>query len=394
MIPYCLNIHPGETASDVCTAIDAYTCAVKRALSPDTPYPVGLRLSAAATAELSEPSGEKLAEFARFLDARQLVVTGINGFPYGTFHHHAVKTNVYSPDWSTRERLDYTLYLASILSALQPHDTLGSISTVPLAYKAPAPTEAKRLAYTRQCLLVALHLNTLLREEGAEICLAVEPEPDCLLEDTTDFLAWYEDELLVEGRVWLTRSKRFTEAEAEALIRRHIGICFDTCHFAVGFEEPLSALQRLERAGVRIARIQLSAAIQTTIHAASLHALEAFVEPVYLHQTRVRDRHGRITYLPDLTQATLRQAAVMEGCALRTHFHVPLFWAGDDLLQTTRTQLNAAFFRHIKQHAYPLEIETYTFSVLPTALRAEGVVPHLIKETQWALAQLESISPQ
>ena len=394
MIPYCLNIHPGETTTEVCAALDDYACAVKRALSPDTPYPVGLRLAAAATAELTEPSGEKLAAFARFLDARHLVVTGINGFPYGAFHHHAVKTNVYSPDWSTRERLDYTLRLASSLSVLLPQGALGSISTVPLAYKTPAPTEAKRLAYTRQCLLMALHLNTLLREEGAEICLAIEPEPDCLLEDTTDFLAWYEDELLVEGRAWLTRSKRFTESEAEALIRRHIGICFDTCHFAVGFEDPLTALQRLERAGVRIARIQLSAAIQTTIHAASLQALEPFVEPVYLHQTRIRDHHGRITYLPDLTHETLRHAATMEGCALRTHFHVPLFWEGDGVLQTTRTHLDAAFFRHVKQQAYPLEIETYTFSVLPASLRTEGIVPHLIQETQWALAQLESIPLQ
>jgi len=95
-----------------------------------------------------------------------------------------------------------------------------------------------------------------------------------------------------------------------------------------------------------------------------------------------------------LTQETLRHAAPLEGSALRTHFHVPLFWEGDGLLQTSRTQLDTAFFRHIKQHAYPLEIETYTFSVLPSSLRTEGVVPHLIKETQWALAQLESITPQ
>ena len=72
------------------------------------------------------------------------------------------------------------------------------------------------------------------------------------------------------------------------LLRRHVGLCLDTCHFAVEFEDPLTALIRFESACIRVARVQLSAAIRTVVGDASLarladfHARNAAVAPAML----------------------------------------------------------------------------------------------------------------
>ena len=114
-IPYCLNIHPGESLPEVCASIRRHALAVKARVAPDAPYPLGLRLSAAAAEELASPAA--LEMFRDLLGDNGLFVTGINGFPYGAFHHTAVKTSVYRPDWFTPERLNYTGRLATLLAS-------------------------------------------------------------------------------------------------------------------------------------------------------------------------------------------------------------------------------------------------------------------------------------
>jgi hypothetical protein len=388
-IPYCLNIHPGEDLASVREAIATHALAVKARVAPDAPYPLGLRLSAAAAEELSD-SPDALGAFADLLRSHTLFVDGINGFPYGTFHGTPVKTAVYSPDWSTPERLAYTGRLAKIIAALLPDGHTGTLSTVPLGYKTPdaETSERKTTVCARQLAVMAEFLDLLRKESGREIVLALEPEPDCVLENTDDAIAWYEDILLFEGIRWLSANKRRTRDEAEALLRRHIGLCLDTCHFAVAFEAPLTALIRFESTGIRVARIQLSAAIRTTVSDDALRRLHAFIDPVYLHQTKIRLPRGRIASLPDLTEATLEAARTHAGCELRTHFHVPLFYDGDDVLGSTNTELTPNFFTHVHARDYPLEIETYTFNVLPPALRAADVVDSLVQEHAWVAEKL------
>jgi hypothetical protein len=406
-IPYCLNIHPGESLAAIREAIESHALAVKARVAPDAPYPLGLRLSAAAAGELAA-SPAALDAFAGLLARHDLFVTGINGFPYGAFHNTAVKTAVYTPDWSTPERQTYTGRLAAILAALLPEGRTGNISTVPLGYRGSSKVlkfESSKVEKARNCrsgslppetsdrppaqvcarqlAVTALFLDTLLRETGREIVLALEPEPDCLLETTDDAVAWFEDEFLFEGVRWLSASKRRTRDAAEALLRRHIGLCLDTCHFAVAFEDPLTALVRFESACIRVACVQLSAAVRATVSDDSLNRLRAFIDPVYLHQTKIRLPRGRIASLPDLTETTLETARAHSGCELRTHFHVPLFWDGDDALGTTNIDLTPEFFAHVQAHGYPLETETYTFGVLPPALRAPDVVDNLVREHEW-----------
>jgi len=394
-IPYCLNIHPGEELSAVREAIGRYAFAVKARVSPTAPYPLGLRLAASAATTLADPA--ELESFRNLLAEGDVFVTCINGFPYGTFHNTAVKTAVYRPDWSTPERLNYTARLATILASLLPESQTGNISTVPLGYKgrvtegggqkSEVESRGSSVLFPRQIAVMAEFLHDLKLRTGREVVLALEPEPDCLLEDTNDVIAWFEDELLHEGMRWLSSNKRRTPEEAETLLRTYVGLCLDTCHFAVAFEDPLTALIRFESAGIRVARIQLSAAIRTTVGDDSLARLADFIDPVYLHQTKIRLPRGRILALPDLTKETLKTARGHAGCELRTHFHVPLFYEGDAVLGSTHTDLTPEFFAHAVAHAYPLEIETYTFDVLPPAIRPSDMVESLVKETRWAEAR-------
>ena len=393
-IPYCLNIHPGESLADTRTAIERHALAVKARVSPDAPYPLGLRLAATAAKELAEPAA--LESFRDLLARNGLFVTGINGFPYGTFHNAAVKTAVYQPDWSTPERLNYSGRLAAILAALLPEGQTGNISTVPLAYKgsgsrgrSPSNDNASAPSVcVRSLAVMAEFLHDLKLSTGREIVLALEPEPDCLLEDTQEVIAWFEDELLAEGKRWLTFQGRRTPEEAEMLLRTYVGLCLDTCHFAVEFEDPLIALIRFESACIRVARIQLSAAIRTTVTEESLARLADFIDPVYLHQTKIRLPRGRVLSLPDLTRETLAAARPHAGCELRTHFHVPLFYEGDGVLGSTHIDLTPEFFAHVQAHGYPLEIETYTFNVLPAAVRPADVVDSLVAEHEWVMRRL------
>ncbi len=391
MISYCLNIHPGESLAAVCHAITHHATAVKAQLAPDAPYPLGLRLAASAAAELDQNS-HALEEFASLMSDNDFYVTEVNGFPYGTFHGSRVKSSVYQPDWTTSERSNYTMQIARVLSQLMKPGERGSISTVPLGYKqltpsgAPGNHTAPPLAASRQAVesarrlaRLALKLSELEQQSGRTIAVAIEPEPDCLLEYSHEVIEWFDTIMLRHGASELTTAG-MAPSKAEALLRRHLTLCFDTCHFAVNFEEPLIALRKLEAAGITISRIQLSAALQTVISPESLQHLQPFIDPVYLHQTRIRLPDKTLITMPDLLEEQLAAAAQYQGCELRTHFHTPLYFTGNDTLQSTAQELTPEFMRHVKHKGYPLEVETYTFDVLPPELRSSSVVDNIIRE--------------
>ena len=368
LIPYCLNIHPGETLEDIRTAITRHALRVKESVAPDANYPLGLRLSAQSVIELSE--ADNLAFFKEFLLSKNCYTTGINGFPYGTFHNTAVKEAVYQPDWSSKARLNYTMKLCSILAELLPSKTDGSVTTVPLGYKVGSDAESEH-AFIDHIVRCADFLKMLYENTGKRVALALEPEPDCVIETGSEIITWFE-------RIY----------DAAAFVRDYVGICLDTCHAAVEFETPLETILRLETAQINIERIQLSSAISTTISPEALNVMSAFIDPVYLHQTRIRTADGNIQKYPDLTVEALADAKRYTGDTLRTHFHVPLFFDGTTLLQSTHDDLNAEFFQHVQSRGYPMEIETYTFNVLPRAIKPTDIIDSLVMEHEWVASRL------
>jgi sugar phosphate isomerase/epimerase len=389
-LTYCTNIHPGNGWSEVEANIRRFGPALKRRLSPARPFGLGLRLSARDARELLEAS--RLSDFRAFLDAEGLYVALINGFPHGSFHRTAVKADVYAPDWRDDERVRYTLDLVRILGALLPDGLDGGVSTAPLSYKPwVARLDAQSsTTFVSNVVRIADALVRLRKEHRKLVHLDIEPEPDCLIERSDELVDFFVQHLLPEGGPVLAASLGCSVEEACAHLREHVRICFDCCHFAVEFEDPGAALERLETAGIKVGRVQLSSALTVTFPeddaAAAMvtERLQRFADSTYLHQVIERRNGHELRHFADLDEA-LRAGRPSAGVEWRIHFHVPLFAASYDGLGSTqeyvRTILTTAAQTRFTGH---FEIETYTWEVLPAGLKID-LLESIGREYEWVL---------
>jgi sugar phosphate isomerase/epimerase len=381
-LTYCLNVHPGETWPENFATLRTTLLAVRDLVSPGQPFGLGLRLSAAAADALDDPA--PIAELSQFLRSENLYVFTINGFPYGRFHGGPVKENVYAPDWRSAQRRDYTNRLADILAALLPAGQYGSISTVPCSWnpwlQSPADIDAILENLTdcvAHCALIA----------DRNISLALEPEPGCFIETTSETIRFFKDHLFTRGADLLAAKKGCSTHFARDLIRIHLGVCLDTCHVALQFEDPAESLRRYESEGIRVPKIQISSALRTGASAASLDALRPFVEPVYLHQVKAQTTDGEILSWVDLPQALAALPATVAR-DVRVHFHVPLHFTGAGPLDSTGGLLTREFLTDISRDPLThLEIETYTWDVLPPLLRPTTIEQSIAAEFHWLRRQ-------
>ncbi|MCC6848948.1 MAG: metabolite traffic protein EboE [Deltaproteobacteria bacterium] len=392
-LTYCTNVHPGETWPEVRENLASHVAAVKRILAPDGPFGVGLRLSAAAAEALAAPAAR--AELGAWLAAEGMYVFTINGFPYGAFHGARVKERVYEPDWRDARRVAYSGRLATLLAALLPedHGGYGSVSSVPGAFRPNAAGAAARAAVAEGLLRHAAHLAALESETGRCVRLALEPEPWCLLETVEDAVEFFHAHLwTAAAAIRLAAHTGRTPAACAGLLRRHLGLCFDACHMAVGFAEPEAALARLRAAEIDLVKVQVSAGMAATLggdgDATTRAALAAFADDVYLHQ--VVERRGgalrRFVDLPDALAAALGDRSLREW---RVHFHVPLFREDLGALRSTQPW-TAALLRRLAADGYAghLEVETYTWDVLPARFRDEPVAAAVARELRWTMDRL------
>ncbi len=391
-LAYCLNVHPGRTWAESFEAIRTHALRVRdEVCGSGKSFGLGLRLGRDSADQLVTPG--TMTQFKSFLDDQNLYVFTINGFPYGEFHGRAVKEDAYRPDWRMRERLEYTNLLADILADLLPEGVSGSISTVPGSYK-PWITCAEDVDTIAEMLAEAAgYLAGIHSRTGKDICLAIEPEPDCLIETTDELLTFFGGALAEIGGAHLAGLDGISEAEAARILQRHIGICFDTSHQAVEFEDLSSSLGRLRAAGVRIGKVQLSSALRLIPTQEALSQLGSFVDEVYLHQVKVCSAGGPRRSFSDLDEAIKRCAKADEvGDEWRVHFHVPLFLEQFGELQSTSSLLMGDFAEAIGGGAIEhLEIETYTFDCLPDGVCTKDVAESIVREYRWVL---DSLLPQ
>ncbi len=364
-LTYCLNVHPGESWQKNLDAIKTYTLPIRNRVAPKQSFGLGLRLSAAAAAAIDDP--RRIEEFKAFLEKNNLYVFTINGFPYGGFHNTSVKENVYRPDWSAPERVEYTQRLARILSSLLPEGVPGSINTVPVTY-APWATEDVLAAAVGHLGSTASFLREIEEKTGKEIILALEPEPDCFLQTIDEVLAFFAGPL---------SSIPFAD--------QYIGICLDASHQAVQFEDPADDIERLSAAGVRIGKIHLSAALSLDPTPENIRRLKDFADDVYLHQVRGTAPGGiPAAAFGDLPEA-IGTGSISGEREWRIHFHVPLFMEECGGLQSTAGLLTGKAAELMRGGASPhLEIETYTWSVLPDAGQID-IVDGIVEEITWVL---------
>jgi hypothetical protein len=388
-LTYCSNIHPGEQWDEHFKILQANLPIIRHALAPDEPFALGLRLANDASIELSNP--DRLQEFESWLEANNLYVFTMNGFPYGGFHNTRVKDDVHTPDWTTTERTEYTKRLFSILAQLVPAGMDGGVSTSPLSYrfwwKSDAEIENTMQIATQNIIQVADQLIEIKRETGKLLHLDIEPEPDGLLENSVEFVGWYRDHLLPMGVPYLQEKYSYSAPQAKAAILDHIRLCFDVCHVAVAYEDPTEVLNRLDTVGIKVGKIQISSAVKIDFSNATeekIAAIQSFNEPVYLHQVVAKDQDGTQRKYPDLPEA-LADFDATKANEWRVHFHVPLFTetygalgsTQDDIIKTLAIQKQTPFTHH-------LEVETYTWAVLPAEFQ-KPLSESIVRELNWVL---------
>jgi hypothetical protein len=390
-LTYCSNIHPGETWSDHFMKLKESIPVIKKKISPVEPFGIGLRLANTASLELRKQ--EALEEFKNWLADNDCYVFTMNGFPYGGFHNTVVKDKVHAPDWLSSDRVAYTIRLAQILAALLPEGADGGISTSPLSYKFwhKQDTLANTFeAATLNLLQVVDQLITIKRVTGKLIHIDIEPEPDGLLGNGKEFLQWYIQYLLPLGTQYIQDRYDINEDEASSMIREHIQLCYDVCHFAVCYEDHAHILEQTRSLGIKTGKIQISAALKSPLPENTderknyIDAFRKFNEPVYLHQVIANNKNGKLLSYPDLDVA-LDDAFNPDVTEWRAHYHVPLFIKSYGVLESTQADIEKVLSIHDRNMVtFHLEVETYTWEVLPEDMRLP-LNESIIREMQWVL---------
>jgi hypothetical protein len=394
-LTYCSNIHSGETWADHFYALKSNFPGIKAKLSPDLPMGLGLRLSNIASLELIKE--QNLAAFKEWLTETGAYVFTMNGFPYGEFHQTRVKDQVHAPDWTTTDRLNYTLRLFEILSELIPDGMDGGISTSPLSYKywfeTPEDLELAKKSATDNVLKIAEYLIAISSTTGKSLHLDIEPEPDGLLENGPEFIDWFENYLLPAGIPVFAERYAVSDEESAMLIKAHICLCYDVCHFAIGYEPHADVVNVLNEKGIKIGKIQISAALKAMMEkdpgarSATAAAFSKFNEPVYLHQVVAKTQGNSLLRYRDLPEA-LADADNTSVVEWRAHFHVPVFEKSFGMLESTQDDIVEVLGIHVNNHVTKhLEVETYTWEVLSEELKAP-IQQSVIRELEWVLNRL------
>ncbi len=392
-LTYCSNIHPGVSWEDHFRELKENLPYVRQQVAGNGPMAIGLRCANEASLELAQPA--RLREFRQWLDDNGLYIFCINGFPYGSFHGSVVKDQVHSPDWTRSERVAYTKRLFEILAALLPEGTHGGVSTPPLSYRHWWPAEGELQdavgRATANILDIVAFLIELEADTGRFLHLDIEPEPDGILDNGRDFFEWYEKQLIPAAVSYLGEKKGYGEEESGNAVRRYVQLCYDVCHFAVSYESPGQVMQKLRETGIRVGRLQVSSALRVDLSdrkEEKLVALAAFNEPVYLHQVVARRADHSLLHYTDLDKALADD--ISEHVEWRIHFHVPLFLETYGLLNSTQPDITEVLAIQ-KDEAFTdyLEVETYTWGVLPTPLQMP-VSDSIVRELNWVKQQLET----
>lgn len=373
MISYCTNIYPAESWEDTFQALKTGVPSIRRHLedlhSPvlHAPLGVGLRLSRIAADQLLASPGE-LDRFRSWLKDEHAVVQTLNGFPYGNFHGERIKENVFKPDWTTHERFEYTCKLVEILTRLS-HDTSLplSVSTLPGSHQWFRADEERIFARLEALCGV---MDRLYRETGRLVTVGLEPEPMGHFDNTYGTIHFFQR--------MLNASRR------PELIEKHLGVTYDTCHFAVMGENPGFTLPAWEENGISVVKIQFSNALELPVSSwEDLSVLAPFTEQVYFHQTTVMPpppRDGSFLLdaapllfpdLPDALNWAEQHTNQLPGSIWRVHYHIPLGARPMFPLHNTESfnREVAEYMKSTSDFNPILEVETYTWTVLPASLK-------------------------
>jgi hypothetical protein len=189
----------------------------------------------------------------------------------------------------------------------------------------------------------------------------------------------------------LVTATGLNKSQAEAAVRKHLGMVYDICHQAVEYEDIGASLKKLADNGIPVFKLQEAAALRVpNVTKATVDAMRPFAETVYLTQT-IEKTDGKLNRYLNLEDAF---AAFDANPKLkrewRTHVHVPVFLDKiGEHFETTRFAIEDALKFHKKNKLSPqLEIETYTWDVLPDSMKTGSIVDYVQRELDWVKGQL------
>jgi sugar phosphate isomerase/epimerase len=388
-LTYSTLVHPADDWDQIWHSLNTYVPKVRDRFAGKNRFGVSLRLSAKSAETLVNSKTER-DKLKKFLDDQNMYLYTVNAFVYGHFKGELVKEQVYEPDWRSEERTQYTMNVATIVADIAPADVLPSIQTCPLGFKPRVTGPEVVQAYTDNVLRVTKHLIELEAKTGVTVTLGLEPEPYCFLETTDETVDYFKNHLYSGASVEkLAKTARIPIAEAMSALRRHVGIVYDICHLAVEYEDITESLQKLVDAGVPIVKLQEAAALHIPeVTQKVVDTLKRYSKTIYLTQT-IEKRDGKLTKYLNLEDAFAAWEKNPGPREWRTHIHVPVFL--DDLgeFRTTRFAIaDALKFHKQKPLSRQLEIETYTWDMLPDSLKTGDIVEYVCRELDWVRGQL------
>ena len=388
-LTYSTLVHPGDDWEQMWQSLTTYVPKVKARIAGNRRFGVSLRLSANSAHTLATSAAER-EKLKKFLGDNNMYLYTVNAFPYGAFKGTLVKEQVYEPDWRSEERTRYTINVADVLADVCAPDIAPSIQSAPLGFKPRVTGDDVVASFTEHVLRVVAHLVELEARTGRTVQLALEPEPFCFLETTDETVDYFTGHLYSGAAAEeLARLARMPIAEAHGALRRHIGVVFDICHQAVEYEDIAASLQKLVDAGIPIFKLQEAAALHVPeVTQAVVDTLKRYAKTIYLTQTMER-RDGRINRFLNLDDAIAAFEKAPGPREWRVHIHVPVFL--DDLgpFRTTRFAIaDALRFHKAKPLSRQLEIETYTWDMLPENLKTGDIVDYICREIEWVRGQL------
>ena len=388
-LTYSTLVHPADDWDQLWSSVQTYLPQVKARVAPGEKFGTCLRFSAPSVEALVADAGKR-GDLKHFMADNDLYVYTANAFVYGVFKNQVIKEHVYEPDWATEDRTTYTMKVADLLAELGPEGVNPSIQTAPLGFKPKVTGEDVVDTYTTNVIRVVNHLLELEKKTGRTVTLGIEPEPRCYLETTDETIAYFTNRLFSGPTAQrLAKMAGINEADAAQAMRDYTGVVFDIGHQSVGFEDIPVSLQKLVDAGVQITKLQEAASMyMPEVTQKTIDALQPFAKTVYLSQT-CEKRDGKTTWymnLEDAFEAFTKDPGPREW---RTHFHVPVFLDDLGAFRTTRFALEQALEVHKKTPLSPhLEIETYTWDVLPAHLKTGNIVDYVCREIEWVKGQL------
>jgi hypothetical protein len=390
-LTYSTLVHPGDTWPEMWDSLNRYVPQVKARWAPKKSFGVSLRLSAASAKTLTGDPGER-DRLKDFLKRNDMYLYTVNAFPYGPFKNRIVKKDVYEPDWSTDLRSNYTMQVADILAEVAPPNVQPSIQSPPLGFKPKVTGPEYVNEFTRHVIATVAHLIMLEKRTGRTVTLCLEPEPACFLETTEEAVDYFTNHLYASDAIrMLVTATGLNKSQAEAAVRRHLGMVYDICHQAVEYEDIGASLKKLDDNGIPVFKLQEAAALRVpNVTKETVEAMRPFADTVYLTQTieKIDGKLNRYLNLEDAFAAFEAKPNLKREW--RTHVHVPVFLDKiGEHFETTRFAIEDALKFHKKNKLSPqLEIETYTWDVLPESMKTGSIVDYVQRELDWVKGQL------